>query len=531
MRGRRWAAIWLVAVIAAIRLGTTALGAPSPVQYQYDDQLPSGVLAVTVDGQPINASATPTIANRNPVFAGRLAPASDEVELALRDGEVIRFTLEVDPTTGRFQGRAPDPLDPATYTLFIDDDAIGDFVISGETAPAEGGALLDLASLVPFPADLEGIAGLGFVLDEGRYRSLRDAAREAAGEGAAPAAVLQAEQQLVDAGWRGRYDGKLAVPQGSDPRLFELEVSSFVIEYAQSSGAEATFNALNQGAGLDAETIGDASLLTEGSGVVGNTGAAFQSRQLVFRQDRLLFVVVLADLMNREPDQAALETLGQTLQGRAEAVLSGDEPGLSRTVVRIDPADVLRIDGDESYLARDGALVPDFNESAQQRAAREAAYAGAASVYTAAFNARLGGAGDEATPATEAPLVLYTVTLYEFADDGEAEDWMAGLGDRLDQDPTVGRFLAFSPLEDFPELGDQTAAFSLSRESVGGTASGFRFYVRVGNQIASVELAAAPEAPRTAVEELVEAQVACLEADACPDLAPLPAGLGQEAAG
>ena len=56
---RRLATIWLVATMLTAAVGATA-------RAQYDDGLPAGVRQVTVDDQPIDASTTPEVANRNP---------------------------------------------------------------------------------------------------------------------------------------------------------------------------------------------------------------------------------------------------------------------------------------------------------------------------------------------------------------------------------------------------------------------------------------------------------------------------------
>ncbi|MDQ3780583.1 MAG: hypothetical protein M3354_08570, partial [Chloroflexota bacterium] len=66
---RQWATVWLVAVTIIVSLGAVA-------HAQYDDALPAGLLQITVDGQPIDASTTPEIDNRNPEFAGRVERGS-----------------------------------------------------------------------------------------------------------------------------------------------------------------------------------------------------------------------------------------------------------------------------------------------------------------------------------------------------------------------------------------------------------------------------------------------------------------------
>ena len=535
MRVRGFATIWVVAMMVATALGSTA-------RAQYDDGLPPGVEQVTVDGQPIDASTTPRTDNRNPDFAGRLTPGPTSVELGLGNGEITRFSLDVDQR-GRFRGNAPEPLDPGRYSLYINDALVGEFVITGDEGTpraAEEGTRLDLARIVPFPFDLaDAVPGIAFL--DGRYLSVAEEARRTAEAGgdASRAAVGEAADSLRAAGWRQRYESRLAAPKADDPTQFDVQVTSFVIEYTAADNAEAAYDAATEGgeAIAEAATIGDASQLTRLSGVTPDTGAAYRALRLIFRQDRLLAVLVYADLLNREPDQAVMEGLGQAVQERAAAVLAGEVGEWSPLALRMD---LERTTGQprirEAYELLDGQLIAAYGEEERTRSSREAAYAGAAVAYSASFSARVGGGdrGRDATPGADAGgeegSVDYIVTLYGFNDAGEADAWLSGLGQRLSQDPLRG-YLSFTPVDDAPTYGEASATYTFRRRAGGETASGFRVYVRVANTIAAVELSAAPEAPLTAVEELVRTQVECLETGTCPEPAQVPNGLGQEAAG
>jgi hypothetical protein len=562
---RRWTLIWLVVLTSMVGLGV-------PVAAQYNDGLPQGVTQITVDGQPIDASTTPQINNRNPVFAGRLKTGPTTVELGLGDGTITRFTLDVDPSNGRFRGGAPDKLDAQTYSLYINDELVGQFVITGAAAtPEPTGGLLDLARLVPFPFDLaDALPGLAVVTQDARYDryyTLADQAQitvQGGGDNASRDAIAQAQQQLQAAGFRQRYSAQIASPTQDDPQRFDVQINSDIIEYASADNADAGYTSLTtQATSQDAQPVdkaaklGDASQFFRRNGLTGQTGVAYRSLILIIRQDRILMRVEVADLRNREPDQAAFETLGKAMQDRATAAIVGKGVGLSPQALRLDlsgasGSPVIR----EGYEVVDGEVIPFYNEDQKTRDARQANYVGTTDVYSASISAIVvdtgaqgaapaGGTPDaasknrnrnradgtprassdggrEATPQATAgqstSSIDYAVSLYAFPGETEATDWLTGLPDRLDKDPLAG-YLSFAPVQDAPSVGDASAAYTFRRRSGDVTVSGFRYYVRVGAQVAAVELAGAPEATMADIQAVLKGEVACLKAGSCPETA------------
>lgn len=531
--------LWLLIGLA---LASAGLPAAASVRAQYTDGLPPGLREITVDGQPIDASNTPQVGSRTPEFAGRLERGGTALELALATeaGDVVRFAVEVAPESGRFRGEAPDRLEVGPYALYANDALVGSFVVTGEddgTPRARRGesGLLDLALIPPFPIELETVAPeLGLV--NARYYSVEEQARRTAEEGddASREAITAAAQQLEDAGWRQRFESVLAVPQAEDVTLFEVQVTGNVIEYEDASIAEEAFGfATNAGEPIEAETVGDASQLSSISDVATRTGAAYRGLRLVFRQDRVLVDLRFVDLLNREVDQATFEALGLAVQERTAAVLGEDFQGLSPKALRLDlgeggAAPLVR----ESYEAVVGTPIRLYGEDDAALDARLASYAGAENVYGGSVSAVVAGSGrravrdgtPEAATGNETPLA-YAVTLYGFPDDAAAEEWLAGLDARLQAAP-LPTYLSFAAVADAQVVGDASATYELNRQIGEETAGGFRIYVRVGAEIAAVELSAVGGAPLAAVEELVTAQSECLRRGACPAAVNLPAGIG-----
>src|SRR5439155_19720709 len=195
------------------------------------------------------------------------------------------------------------------------------------------GPLLDIARIVPYPADFgDAIPGIGFL--DGRFYTLEEeAARTAAANGAASAAdVRDMERRLAEAGWLQRYESRLAAPSADNPDNFSVQFSSFVVEYASRQDAQAAYGSLVSGDAASqsqAETVGDESSLTQYSDVTPDTGAKYQAARLVFRLGPVLAVIVFADLTDQPPDLALLDSVARGVAGRGAIVLARGSEALA----------------------------------------------------------------------------------------------------------------------------------------------------------------------------------------------------------
>jgi hypothetical protein len=518
---------WLVMFVM-----TAMLAAPAAAQYQ-DVLLPQGVLQVTVEDQPINAVTSPVVSVVNPRIAGSLGTGGITIEIALADasGAVIRFPTDVN-ARGVFRQRPPEPLQAgAEYTLYINDAMVGQFSISPDAAGGGDGATgLELARLGTFPQDAGGaIAGLGLVPELSQYQSVAEVARivaQASGNNTQEVRQ-QTRAALTAAGFVQRYQSSLAVPSANDPAVFEIQIVSVVNEYTTAEGAAAGYAAsITTGEPVPTTTqIGEESTITSQSAVATQTQAEYQSLQLIFRQDRLLFVINYADLLNRPPDQAVLEALGQASLQRATSVLAGEAPALTQRTQQLSLTGLPRSSVEQYYEVIDGVVVPLFGEAEQGVTDRETAYAGTTDVSVSSFVSR--GLRDDQTPEageTPSPIFSYTTSIANFPAAEDATAWLEGLNDRLAADPLPG-YLSFAAVADAPTFGEASATYQFTQQLEGQTAAGFRVYVQVGAEVAILELAAVPEAPLAALEPLVTAQVECLTAGACAAVADPPAGL------
>jgi hypothetical protein len=240
-----------------------------------------------------------------------------------------------------------------------------------------------------------------------------------------------------------------------------------------------------------------------------------------FRQDRVFVLMIYADLLNRQPDLATLVAIAQAMQGRAAAVLAGEGTSLSPLALRLD---LTKSGGQpkirESYEVVDGVVVTRYSEKRGPREAREASYAGAPIVYGAGFAGKTGGQGDAAASDAAALGLSYTVTLYGFPDEGSANAWLVDLPNRPRDE---AGYLSWAHFPEAPPYGAASITYQFSRKAGGeATERGFRVYFQVGAVIASIDYATTGEPTLAEVEELVNAQIKCIEKGGCSGSAPIP---------
>jgi hypothetical protein len=526
VRISRWLAALLVTCLAL------SLVAPA-ARAQYETGLPAGLTQMTIDSQPIDATTAPTVTSATPTFAGRISTGAPTVELAVAEqqGEPVRFTLDAD-SKGRFKGPPPGPLEDGDWTLYVNDAMVGGFTVAsaeGTPTPRGGGnEMLDVAQALPLPFDFgDAIPGLGFV--DGRFFTIdEEAQRTAAAAGdTSKNAVNQTLQGLQAAGWQQRYDNRLAVPKADDPTLFDVQVSSFVIQYDSANSADRAFRSVTENTqSVDSPTIGDASQLTSIKGTAQNTGAPYRGLRLTFRQDRLLIMIVLANLTNAEPDQAVLEAAAQAAQARAAAIIDAKSPGLGALAQRLDLSDATApATIDEGYAVLGGALVGQYGQDAAAAQARATEFGGTTDAFRSSVEAVVdlsgGRRGRDATPTPESTPaagagtpITYGVTLYAFPADTDADAWLQNLPNLLGPTPPAG-YDQFTAASDAPTFGDASQTYQFSRTANGQAESGYRIYARVGAQIAELEFSAAPQVALAAVGELVNGQLDCLQKEKC----------------
>jgi hypothetical protein len=547
----------LFAIICTLSL--LVIGAPAS-RAQYAQGLPPGILSVEVDNQPIDAATVPLTNKATPQISGRVEAGLTALDLAVANGGVIRFSADVDEK-GRFKADVTQSLSDGQYTLYINDALIGAFTVQGAapSAARATGRLLDIARVVPYPSDFgDAIAGLGFL--DGRFYTLEEeATRTSAASGDTSAnGVRETQRSLAEAGWLQRYESRLAAPSADNPNAFALQFSSFVVEYASAADAKSAYATLTgDESGIEAQVIGDESVLTQLTGTTPDTGVQYQAARLVYRVGPLLGMIVYADLLNQQPDLGLLQTVAQAVAARASAVASGQVVPLGSMTLRLDPgAATDRINHRDLYDVQDGMLTAIYNADDAANTNRLELFTGTTDAFSATtsgtFAARnrndqaeaptaappptsvIGIEGEQpaAQPATPAPAageeaaataqLFMTSALYAFPGETEADTWLSNQRDNLRSGAASGA--TFSEVGDAPTLGDDSATFSV-RQPIGAgeqTAGGFRIYARVGAIVAALEVGSIPDMPLAGADELMQQQIDCIEQNGCRDLAQVP---------
>jgi hypothetical protein len=547
-------AIWVFALL------------PASVQGQYAEGLPPGILSVEVDGQPIDAVTIPVTNNPTPEISGRVELGVPAIELAVANGEVIRFPAELDDR-GRFRVPVPQPLADGQYALYINDMLIGVFTVESgaEDEQRAPGPLLDIARVVPYPADFgDLIPGIGFL--DGRFYTLEEeAARTAV---TADGNVRETQRRLAEAGWLQRYENRLAAPNADNPDVFDVQISSFVVEYASGADARSAFVTLvGDEPTVDAPTIGDESAVTLVTGTTPDTGSEYQAARLVFRVGPMLGMIVYADLRNEAPDLALLDTVAQGVAGRGTVVADRQSAPLGAMTLRLDPTGAAEgLVRRDLYDVRAGVLTALFAEDDATRESRIELFTGTTDAFSSTTNGTFsqGDSGERAeaaapeestvptptsvigiegqvpepetvaTPAVGAATTAEVATaqvfmvsaLYAFPAEAEAEAWLMEQRERLLAQETTG-VTTFTEVADAPALGDASATFATRRPVGAGeeTAGGFRIYARVGAIVAVVDIGSVPDMPLNGATRIMEMQVACIEEQGCAGPATLPGRL------
>jgi hypothetical protein len=437
--------------------------------------------------------------------------------------------------------------------------------------------LLDIARVVPYPADFDDLVpGIGFV--DGRFVTLDEDARRAAVAAAATAGgesstatMPGANRGLAEASWLQRYESRLAAPSADDPDRFSLQFASSVVEYASPDDARSAFVSLiGNDPGVEAPLVGDESALTQFTGVTPDTGADFQAARLVFRVGPMLAMIVYADLLDREPDLALLDSVAQRVAERAAVVLERESLPLGSMGLRLDPSAAAgALDRRDLYDVRVGTLMALYNEDDANRASRIELFTGT----TDAFSSSTSGAfalgepgqraqgsersgpvataaptptsvisieGEPAAPAVvstpepsvavdtepDTTQVFVTTSLFAFPGDTEADIWFETQRDGLLTGATTGAG-TFTDVPEAPLLGDASATFATRGVSGAGeqAAGGFRLYSRIGAIVAVLDIESSADVPLDGAERLMRFQIECIERQGCNGLASVPQNL------
>ncbi len=553
---------WFIPLLAAV------------AQDQSPSNLPAGVVSVEIDNQPIDAVTAPVTSNPTPEISGRVDLGVSAIDLVVSGTGDASVSAEVDDR-GRFRVALSQPLADGQYSLTLSGLAIGSFSVQAKNQSAaarDPGPPLDIARVVPYPADFgNAIPGIGFL--DGRFYTLREeATRTAAAAGDPTAAqVRDVERRLAESGWLQRYESRLAVPNSNDSNTFSVQFSSFVVEYASGDAAQTAFQSLTTGAS-DPQTpqVGDASALTMFTGVTPDTGVEYQAARLVFRLGPMLVVIAYADLLNHPPDLNVLTSVAQSVAARGVIVAERGTVPLGSMVLRLDPSTATgRLVHRDIYDVRAGTLTALYAEDDATRSSRIGLYTGTTDVFSDTTSGtfkqatagrrtdqpnRVKAAGpaatsvigiegetpvpEAATPTPTQPAqaasesetvsaqVYVLSSLFAFPAPADANSWLEAQRQAILANGNGGQ-TKLTPVEEGPKFGDETYTFATKRSSGAGeqAATGFRIYTRVGQIVATLDVESVPGVQLNGVAQLMNLQLMCVEDGGCSSYAPLPASV------
>jgi len=302
--------------------------------------------------------------------------------------------------------------------------------------PAAGTAVpatppsIDLALLTLTPADLAALQMPGYGVGFGQM-SYPDAfiASTAQSRGLPED---QVRATVEGSGFVRRYDSQLYLPAdpGAPAGAVGRVVASYVLEFADVSGAAAVFGFLEDESGNASASdiplsapVGDQSEATHAASTDPSTGEASDQIDLTFQTGRFQAGVAIIDWQGRTVQLAEVETLARQLLARVQAPPPG-AAGLSGPALRIGGAQVQP--SSDQYLLTAGQVVTQYGESAQDIQGRSGAAAsiGQTDEYEVQqFLAAGTGMSQNGT--------WYTLRLMRFTDETAATNWVAGVRGRL----------------------------------------------------------------------------------------------------
>ncbi len=384
---------------------------------------------------------------------------------------------------------------------------------------------LDLAAIAISPLDIEhegnfgyGLASVG--LESSGWQTLGDVVEEsvAANKPGDVVSLSRLNFEFGQTGWKRQYRRVLARPDMADPTHVSFSITSEIAEYADAEGADAALTMLMDGGEeqeIGGDVIGDRTEIRHD--VMPDAGAVVYVK---FRTGNLIGgvrVITWGDT-HKESPYLALE-LSRILLERIEEAIADPRPGLSDLLLSIEsvssPAEF------ETYWRFDGETFADYNGTPEDLEAASAAYDPAIAVYQKMYRPVAAGAF---------VLPQLVVRVLRFSDESTASEWLEALPAHLAEDvANSGGELTLEPVDDADTIGDESQAYAVEYANDGSPTVGYRFYLRVGADVARLQFDAPWDPEFEAVEFLAEAQADCLEAGGCDGAVQLPDSLAEHA--
>ena len=389
-------------------------------------------------------------------------------------------------------------------------------------------APLDLSWLAPVPADLAD----GYGISNGTYQTAAETPGSVFGDAGAPTSLNQA---LADAGSRQTYWRRSILRSEDDPDLYARLFDSLLIEFGDEAGAEAGFAAFHDLlTGYDelrtAPEVGDEALAFRGEFTDANQGAYKEVRVLT-RTGRFLIDLDLWDFTGDAPSTsevvAIAGVMAERLAGAASSASSASSASLESPMLAVE---VPRLAGEDVstssdyYTRMNGEEIPTDGVSTSQLQSNAQYFDDIGNTDRSYYFASTVPGDDD-----DHPYISLLVELYRFADEDSADAYLQTVAENWIETRSAPYHDA-EMVDEAAEFGDGSAFAAYEYDYSWGTVPGYHFWLRVGDQLASVEMDGDPALSPADAEQLAELQVTCLEDGGCAE--PLAASdLGQGSAG
>ncbi len=334
----------------------------------------------------------------------------------------------------------------------------------------------------------------------------------------------EVEEILEDAGFVQSRWVYMDLPSEEDPGLAARRVTVWVDEYTESGDALSDVVELYLDFGGETpegnEAIGDESGIATYTDRSSDTDVEMLAIVLAFRYENQIGQIEIADFQTQSPDieptVEEIEALALRLLERIETVREDGGPGLEHQVLRFaSDGELVFYDGD-FYTRIDGDLLPRYGEDEDALELQEELDGefGITDVYR--MYQVIGWTGEAG--------VLWSVTLRQFDDEDDVEDWVASGDEWMEQNGVDDVELA----EDDLDIGDGAVAVTYRSPSSDdeNTPHWVALFIQVDDIGLLVQIGYPGEpADIDSVIELAEMQVECVEEGSCPIESELPDSL------
>ncbi len=383
-------------------------------------------------------------------------------------------------------------------------------VIAAPLRQVDAGAAIDLAWLAPVPADLTD----GYGIASGVYRTAADTPGSVFGAAGPPGSF---DEALTDAGARQTYWRRLVLRSEDDPDLYARSIDSLLTEFGDEAEAEDGLAAVHNLLATDFDelrtppAVGDEAVAFRGEFTDPNQGA-YNEVRVVTRTGRILIDLSLWDFTGDAPSASEVVLLAGVLVERvaaAEPSASAESPALAGEVPRLTGEDV----GTPSdyYTRKNGEEIRTDGVSTSQLRSTTQFFDDIGNTDRYFYFASTVPSEDD-----DQPYVSSLVELYRFADEDSADAYLETVAENWVEARSAPYHDA-EIVDDAEEFGDGSAFASYVYDYDWGTVPGYHFWLRVGDQFASVEMDGDPALSLADAEQMAEAQVACLEDGGCAE--------------